>query len=219
MVISVTSIFALVGTIPHRSYGTWVAPGLGMRSLLHVTAAAFLGAITASPASPQDQAPPTDSVAGISAAVSIGQRIAIRDDSGRRARGILASISSDSIVVQRERRRFLRRSVTRETFPPGDVDRIEVIDSTWQGRVIGAAAGVTATALIVAAARSDGNGYEPLLWLFPGPLLTLGGSAIGGAIDGVHNRTAYERRRPVRSTRTVAPPSWSHFAVTVRVSF
>lgn len=190
-----------------------------MRSLLHVTAAAFLGAITASPASPQDQASPTDSVAGISAAVSIGQRIAIRDDSGRRARGILASISSDSIVVQRERRRFFRRSVRPETFPPDDVDRIEVIDSTWQGRVIGAAAGVTATALIVAAASNDGNGYEPLLWLFPGPLLTLGGSAIGGAIDGAHNRTVYERR-PVRATRTVTPPpSWGHFAVTARVSF
>jgi hypothetical protein len=218
--VSVTSIFAPAGTIPHRSYGTRVAPGLGMRSLLHVTAtAALLGAITASPAFSQDQAPPTDSVSAISAAVSIGQRIAIRDDSGRRVRGILASISSDSIVILRERRRFFRRSITPETFPPHDVDHIEVIDSTWQGRVIGAAAGVTATALIVAAARNDGNGYEPLLWLFPGPLLAVGGSAIGGAIDGAHNRTAYERR-PVRSTRTLAlPPSWSHLAVMARVSF
>ena len=191
-----------------------------MRSRLHVTTTvALLCAITASPASSQDQALPTDSVSTISAAVSIGQRIDIRDDSGRRGRGILTSISSDSVVVVSERRRFFRRSVTPETFAASDIDRIDVIDSIWQGRVIGAAAGIAATALIVGAARKDGTGYEPLLWLFPGPLLALGGSAIGGAIDGAHNRTAYERS-PDRTTRTPAcQPSWSRLAVMARLSF
>ena len=69
----------------------------------------LLAAVTASPVLAQDVASSTGSVSDISQRVKVGQVVAVRDASGRTTSGILASISSDSLVVLRKRARFFRR--------------------------------------------------------------------------------------------------------------
>ena len=98
------------------------------------------------------------------------------------------------------------------------VERIAVVDSRWNGELIGAAAGVAATALLVASARDSDDSYASLLWLFPGPLIVIGGAEIGGLIDGAHNRTVYDRRSVAKIT-FVPVRSDTRVGVMARISF
>jgi hypothetical protein len=105
---------------------------------------------------------PTDSFAALQPLLASGQEIVVTDDAGRVRRGRLASLSGDQLVIASPvaagvweamlplyfpvdvgliLKRGLFRSGDR-AFAEGSVRRIDVVDSTRNGTLIGAAVGV-----------------------------------------------------------------------------
>jgi hypothetical protein len=79
--------------------------------------------------------------------LKIGKKIMVRDENGRSSEGSVVSISDKQLVISRQGF-FLRRM--EYTFARDVVRRIDLVDSTWDGGGIGAAAGL---GLWVAVAR------------------------------------------------------------------
>jgi hypothetical protein len=71
--------------------------------------------------------------------LKIGKKIMVRDENGRSSEGSVVSISDKQLVISRQGF-FLRRM--EYTFARDVVRRIDLVDSTWDGGGIGAAAGL-----------------------------------------------------------------------------
>ena len=131
-----------------------------------------------------------------------GAEVVVRDAAGRKTRGRVSMISVDRLSVMatpRLRRLFGR---TREhSFAASAIDRIDSVDSGWQGALIGAA---VAPALIYGVHRwederaPETSSAKGLVTIVGGGVGTVLSIWLGRAIDRSINQPIYERRRQPR---------------------
>jgi hypothetical protein len=112
-----------------------------------------------------------------------GERLIIRDTSGKKTSGRFVSLSGDELVLARRRWNFRKEQ---RTWTEGIIREIQHKDSTWNGNVIGGAVGVIA---VVAMAKSPQCDFECLP--FAAAAVPVG-MLIGDVIDGSRNRTVYK---------------------------
>lgn len=155
----------------------------------------FLLALSSSAtAEEQGRTAPVQSFTALQPLLTPGERLIVRDGSGKKTSGRFVSLSGDELVIRRRRWNF---RTEHRTWTEGGVRQVQHRDSTWNGGAIGAAAGVAA---IVVMAKSPGCDLR---------CLPLAGAAvpvgllIGDAIDGSINLTLYES--PGVTRRNLAP--------------
>ena len=110
-----------------------------------------------------------------------GDNLILRDDSGRTTRGRLVSLTDDEIEVE-SIRWFRSRN---GTFTEGSMRRIETLDSTWNGGLVGLAVGVVGMVVIVQTCKDLGC----LLPFILSPGIGIG---VGVLVDQSINETVYE---------------------------
>jgi hypothetical protein len=128
--------------------------------------------------------------------LKIGKKIMVRDENGRSSEGSVVSISDKQLVISRQGF-FLRRM--EYTFARDVVRRIDLVDSTWDGGGIGAAAGLGLWVAVARLGASDHNDFL-LAVAYLGPLAALAGAATGTLIDRLNNTTIYEQGTRVSLT-------------------
>jgi hypothetical protein len=134
-------------------------------------------------------------------ALKIGQSVMVTDERGRASRGKLVSISDKQLVVSRKRS-FGRRA--EQTFPREVVRRIDIVDSTWNGGVIGAATGVGLLGLLVGLG-DNASGEAGTAFGFLTLPAALGGALVGGYIDHRRVDNPIYEQRPQPPRVTLAP--------------
>jgi hypothetical protein len=134
-----------------------------------------------------------------------GCEVIVFDETGRKTRGRVTAISRDSVVVRYRRRLF---SASEERALSSEiVSRIDIVDSTWNGALIGAA---VAPVLVYGihrwedAAVPDSNSMKGLGTIVFGGISATLAVGIGFWIDGSMNGAIYERRRGTPGV-TLAP--------------
>jgi hypothetical protein len=166
---------------------------------LHKRLAVFAGLLSLlfvqSPAWAYGQATLAESFEDLQTRVKVGDRLEIKTTDGHEVSGKLVWIGGDDIEI--ERARWFR--TRKYEFPESSVSRIRVIDSTWNGELIGLAVGAAAVGIPCAVAPADRLSDEGMacFGLVLVPLLGLG---IGGWIDSAFNRVVYEARGGTRTT-------------------
>jgi hypothetical protein len=130
-----------------------------------------------------------------------GDRLIVRDSSGKKTHGRFVSLSGDELEIKRRRWNF---RTERRTWTEGTVERIQHEDSRWEGGVVGAAVGLAAIVIMV---KSQ---CDERCLPFAGTGVPLG-ALIGSAIDGSINQTLYAS--PFVSRFSIAPASGLHPAV------
>ena len=163
-----------------------------------VRAAAIFVVVLAfsSAAAAEDQADglPARSFSDLQPWLTQGERLIVRDSSGRKTHWRFVSLAGDQLEMKRRRWNFRSE---RRTWAEGTVQRIEHEDSRLEGGSLGAAVGVAA---LVIMAKS------PKCYLRCVPFMVAAvpaGLQIGEAIDGSINLTLYES--PLVSGFRVAP--------------
>ncbi len=130
-----------------------------------------------------------------------GHEVVVWDAAGRKTRGRVSSISAEQVVVhQRAASPLLRlfNTPTDRQFPADAVARIDIVDSTWNGALIGAA---VAPVLVFGihrweeAAVSDANSMKGMATVALGGLSAVLAIGIGQKIDASINQPVYQRRR------------------------
>jgi hypothetical protein len=185
-----------------------------MRALLAFTVL-LLGAVTAPAALAQGSAPspvpphraPFDALHTV---LDTGYEVVVHDEAGRKTRGRVSSISDDQILVDTQGTTPLLRSMrpaVEHRFPADSVTRIDTVDSTWNGTLIGAAVGVGLAFGIhrwEESAVPDSNDLKGLLTLVFGGMSIAISSGAGHLIDLSMNDPIYER--PSRTPRVSLVP-------------
>ena len=153
---------------------------------------------------------PTTSFAALPPILETGYEVVVRDAAGRGTRGRVSAISGDHVVIFSERAtpllRLTRPAVERR-FPADSVERIEIVDSTWNGTLIGAGVGVGLAVGIArweSSATPDGNSMKGLGTLVFGALSIVACSAAGHHLDLSMNAPVY--RRPSQAPRVSLVP-------------
>jgi hypothetical protein len=135
-------------------------------------------------------------------------------DAWRKTRGRVSSISADQVVVyQRAASPLLRlfNPPRDRLFPADSVTQIDIVDSTWNGALIGAA---VAPVLVFGIHRweetavSDSNSMKGIATVVFGGISAVLAIGIGQRIDSSINRPVYQRRRgipPVTLTPWLEP--------------
>jgi hypothetical protein len=131
-----------------------------------------------------------------------GERLIVRDSSGRKTHGRFVSLSGNELEIERRRWNF---RTERRTWTEGTVDRIQHEDSRWEGGAVGAAVGLAAVVFMVKSPRCDERCLP-----FVGTGVQLG-ALIGAAIDGSINLTLYAS--PLVSRFNIAPAAGLHRVV------
>ena len=153
---------------------------------------------SAAAAEEQVEGNPARSFSALQPWLTPGERLIVRDSSGRKTHWRFVSLSGDELETKRRRWNF---RTERRTWTEGTVERIQQEDSRWEGGAIGAAVGVAAAVIIT---KRCGD------WLclpFVEAAVPVG-IAIGEAIDGSINLTLYES--PVVSRFGTAPAPGLH---------
>jgi len=153
---------------------------------------------SAAAAEEQVEGNPARSFSALQPWLTPGERLIVRDSSGRKTHWRFVSLSGDELETKRRRWNF---RTERRAWTEGTVERIQHEDSRWEGGAIGAAVGVAAAVII---AKRCGD------WLclpFVEAAVPVGG-LIGEAIDGSINLTLYES--PVVSRFGIAPAPGLH---------
>ena len=139
-----------------------------------------------------------------------GHEVVLWDAEGRRTRGLLSSIAGDQVVIHRRASSPLLCLFVRpkdRAFPAESLTRIDIVDSTWNGALIGAA---IAPALVFGIYRweetavSDSNSTKGLATVVFGGISTVLAIAVGQQIDLSMNQPIYQRQRG-RPQLTLAP--------------
>ncbi len=167
-------------------------------------------------------APVTDSFEALNSILDPGYEVVVRDEAGRRTRGRVSSISGEEVVVTRRRRWFGSfRSPEELVFGADSITRVDIVDSTWNGALIGAA---IAPALVYGIWRWEDNTFPDSNLRGAGTMLIGGMGAFllihaGHLIDLSNNESIYER--PSQAPRvTIAPLiGRDQKGLAVRVSF
>ena len=154
----------------------------------------------ASPAAAEEQAGggPAQSFRELQPWLTPGERLIVRDSSGRKTHWRFVSLSGDELKVKRRRWNF---RTERRVWTEGTVQRIEHEDFTVEGAAIGTVVGVAA-AIILDKSRCDLRCLPFFAAAMPAGLL------IGQAIDGSINLTLYES--PLVSRFGIAPAPGLH---------
>jgi hypothetical protein len=165
---------------------------------------------------------PTDSFAALQPLLASGQEIVVTDDVGRVRRGRLASLSPDQLVMASPEaagtweallplyfpadlgvalvRKFTGRK--ERAFTEGSVTRVDIVDSTRNGTVIGAAVGIGIVAGVFQWERgrpdSTLKGMATSLAFVVGLPVSM---RIGHVLDRAINKPIY-RRAQKRALRT-----------------
>ena len=127
---------------------------------------------------------PATSFAGLQPLVKVGQTLNVSDDQGRVTRGKLVSISGGQLRIRRPR--FFLGTEAR-TFSERSVTRIGLKDSSWNGALLGAVAGVGLSFSLL-----HNCDDRCLLLATAAPFIVIGGAGTGIAIDDSHTRVVYE---------------------------
>lgn len=117
------------------------------------------------------------------------QRVIVRDDTGRTSRGTVTSLARDRLELEWRTWRFQRRE---QVFPEASVRSIAIIDSTWNGQLIGLGVGVLGAWAMNAQCNDDSCIASALAGV---ALLPAAGLFVGQAIDHSMNRVIYVSRR------------------------
>jgi hypothetical protein len=154
-----------------------------------------------------------------------GYEVVVWDAAGRKTRGRVSSISADQVVVyQRAASPLIRlfNPPKDRLFPADSVTRIDIVDSTWNGALIGAA---VAPVLVFGIHRwegtavSDSNSMKGIATVVFGGISAVLAIGIGQKIDSSINQPVYQRRRgipPVTLTPWLDP---TRTGVLARVRF
>ncbi len=122
----------------------------GRRMKRHVRAASIfvlaLALSSAAGADEQAESVPARSFTALQPLLIPGERLIVRDNSGRKTHGRFVSLSGYELEIKRRRWNF---RTERRTWTEGTVERIQHEDSRWEGGAIGAAVGL-AVAVILA---------------------------------------------------------------------
>lgn len=133
--------------------------------------------------------------------LKVGQEVKVRHDAGRATRGKVVSISDTQLVVSRKKWFFRREE---QAFAKEAVRSIDIVDSPWYpGAIVGAAAGVGILAAAIefqCSPSCDKTGS----WVIGSMTIGLMSTLAGGAMDGLLNKTIYERP-PATLRVTLAP--------------
>ena len=142
---------------------------------------------------------PTRSFSALQPWLTPGQRLIVRDSSGKKTHGRFVSLSGDELEIRHRRWNF---RTERRAWTEGTVQQIQHEDSRWEGSVVGAAVGLAAVVIMVKSPNCDERCLP-----FVGTGVPLG-ALIGSAIDGSINQTLYAS--PVVSRFSIAPASGRH---------
>jgi hypothetical protein len=124
-----------------------------------------------------------------------GQTVTVIDDQGRKTKGRLMSIADDEILVAARRYPFPRfRSRLERAFAEAAVARIELVDSTWNGALIGGAVGAAIVVPGIWSSKNKDSNLAPVYNFLFVPLAILAAAGIGSWVDSLSNETVYERR-------------------------
>ena len=145
-----------------------------------------------------------DSFEALPHVIKTGQEVKVRGDGRRATKGSVVSVTGDQLVIARRQYPFPNfRPRKDEAFSKDVVQSIDVVDSSWNGALMGAAAGVgflAATIELGCSATCDNVGS----WVIGGLIFVPLGTAAGGLVDSLRNRRVYERA-PERSRVTIVP--------------
>jgi hypothetical protein len=152
----------------------------------------------------------TASFDALHAILDTGYEVVVRDAAGRKTRGRVSSISDDRIVIFREGTTPLLRltkPAVEHRFSADSVTRIDIVDSTWNGTLIGAAVGVGLAFGIhqwEESAVADSNDLKGLWTLALGGISIAVSSGVGSLIDLSMNAPIY--KRPSQTPRVSLVP-------------
>ena len=148
-----------------------------------------------------------------------GHEVVVMDNEGRRTRGRVLSISRDQLVISRPRRLFFRPAQER-AFAEGTVRRIEIVDSTKNGILIGAAVGA---GLVVGVAfweeRTVPDGNLKGAWTFMAIISAIFYPFIGHGEDLRKNEPIYEQSLRTPQIALVPLLGRDQQGIVARVSF
>ena len=154
---------------------------------------------SAAAAAEQAEGLPARSFSALQPWLTPGERLIVRDSSGRKTHWRFVSLSGDELEMKRRRWNFRSE---RRTWAEGTVRRIEHEDSRLEGGAIGAAVGIAAAVIIAKSPRCDLRCLPFIEAAVPVGML------IGEAIDDSINLTLYES--PVVSRFGIAPAPGLH---------
>jgi hypothetical protein len=153
---------------------------------------------------------PTASFGELPPILQPGYEVVVWDATGHKTRGRVSSISGHQVVIYRRAASpFLRlfNSPKDRVFPADSVARIDIVDSTWNGALIGAA---IAPVLVYGIHRweetavSDSNSMKGMATVVFGGISAVLAIAIGQRIDLSMNQPIYQRQRGIPQV-TLAP--------------
>lgn len=157
---------------------------------------------SAAAAEEQAEGLPARSFSALQPWLTPGERLIVRDGSGRKTHWRFVSLSGDELEIKRRRWNF---RTERRTWTEGTVERIQHEDSRLEGGAIGAAVGIAGAVIIAKSPRCDLQCLPFVVAAVPVGML------IGEAIDGSINFTLYES--PVVSRFGIAPAPGLHRGV------
>jgi hypothetical protein len=118
-----------------------------------------------------------------------GQRVTVRDDTGRTSRGSITALTADRIELRWRSWRFQQRQ---RSFDESSVRTIAVVDSTWNGQLIGLGVGILVGWSMNAQCDNESCVGSALAGVVLAPAA---GLFIGQAIDRSMNRLVYVARQ------------------------
>lgn len=137
-----------------------------------------------------------------------GQEVKIRGDGRRATRGRVVSIAGDQLVIARRQYPFpYFRPRKEEAFTKAVVRNIDVVDPSWNGATLGAAAAIGFLAVSIerdCSPSCNDNFGRPGRWVLGSVMLVPLGTAAGGLIDSLMNRRVYEGE-PQKPRVTISP--------------
>jgi hypothetical protein len=160
----------------------------------------LVGGVVSQPAAGQDVGDQTNSFETLRLVLDVGQEVKVRDETGHATEGKVVSITESQLVISRKR--FLRSRVER-AFARDLTRRIDIVDSRWNGAVLGGAAAVGVVAAGIkfgCTASCDRTGS----WFLGIATLVPIGIGVGAAIDSLIKKTVYEGG-PQTSRAIIAP--------------
>jgi hypothetical protein len=167
-----------------------------MKHRVGATAILVLALAFPSAAAAEEQAEglPARSFSALQRWLTPGERLIVRDKSGRKTHWRFVSLSGSELEMKRRRWNFRSE---RRTWAEAAVQRIEHEDSRLEGGAIGTAVGVAAAVIMAKSPRCDLRCLPFIAVAVPV------GMVIGEAIDGSINLTLYES--PSLSRFGIAP--------------
>ena len=160
----------------------------------------LLIAVVSPSARGQDVGDQTSSFETLRLVLEVGQEVKVRDEMGHAIQGRVVSLTESQLVVSRKR--FLRSRVER-AFAKDLTRRIDIVDSRWNGAVLGGAAavGLLATGIKFGCTELCDQAGS---WFIGIATFVPIGIGVGAAIDSLINKTIYEGG-PHKSRIVVAP--------------